>query len=115
MISDKQYREAKQLMKTYERQISLAAIQNLRCIGCNKAVEPVEGLLSSPLELDGGGWWDGTVARVAFGYGSRLHDGDSYYIALCDRCMHEAAEQGIAIHYQTLSQDLHNASVGDQE
>jgi len=60
-------------------------------------MEPMKGLLAAPTHLERSEWEGGTVVLVCFGYGSRLHDGDAYYVAICDGCMHAAAGQGIVI------------------
>lgn len=103
MISKDQYRQAKELIEAYELQLSQEAILNLQCISCNKAMQPLEGYLPALDKLQSGAWEDGTVALVSFGYGSRLHDNDSYYVALCDQCMQDRIKQGIVIHYHSLS------------
>jgi len=97
MITEEQYQKAKSLVDQYEEQRSKELVENLRCIGCKKPVEPMDGLLAAPTELERSAWDGGTVALVRFGYGSRLHDGDAYYVALCDGCMLAAAGQGIII------------------
>ena len=102
MITEEQYQQAKERIEEYEKERSSVAIQTLRCIHCNKAMEPVECFLPALDKLEQGAWQGGTVALVRFGYGSRLHDGDAYYVAVCDQCMHEGVEKGIVIHYNTV-------------
>jgi hypothetical protein len=97
MITEEQYHQAKEIIQGYEIQRCKEAIQNLRCICCNNAIEP-EIILPGLENLEHGIIWKGvTVALMGFGYGSRLHDGDAYYVGLCDQCMSKAVEQGIVI------------------
>lgn len=103
MITKQQYEDAKQLMQDYETQVTKAAIPNLKCICCHKPIVPALDYLPAPTKLEDGCWQEGAVALVTFGYGSRMHDSASYYIALCDTCMQQALEQGIAFDYNVLS------------
>jgi hypothetical protein len=102
MITAEQYDQAKELIQGYEMQRCKEAIQNLRCICCNKAMEPEENIFPVLDNLERGAWKEGTVALVNFGYGSRLHDGDTYCVGLCDQCMCKAVEQGIVIDYNAV-------------
>jgi hypothetical protein len=102
MITDEQYIQAKDLIKAYGIERSKAVIQVLRCVCCNKSMEPVEKMLFALDALEQSSWKDGTVTLVKFGYGSRLHDGSAYYAAFCDECMQNAIEQGIVIDYNAI-------------
>lgn len=54
----------------------------MNCSICNKLLEPCWGIVSRPDKMN---YLNGTATLISFGYGS-VHDGEEYYLGLCDDC-----------------------------
>ncbi|RPD43495.1 hypothetical protein [Paracnuella aquatica] len=95
MIDEDQYKEALQVIELYEQQQRQRLVKARTCICCRTAIVSPSGTLPKVDEQEKGMWEGGAVASVAPGYGSR-HDGERFYISLCDECIEKASEEGLA-------------------
>lgn len=76
--------------------LNLHIVSNRTCCVCKeKVISKIEADHIHPLRQEQGMWADGVVEKITFGYGSK-HDMDSYYIAICDNCITELKESGLA-------------------
>ena len=89
LVTKDQAIEAKLIVDQYSTKISKKHIHPLTCICCKETIlTPEYQGHSSPLEQQNGVWVGGDVARINFGYGSE-HDGQSFFVGLCDKCVVE--------------------------
>ena len=96
MIKKEDYKEAFATVQAYNEQLNLHIVSNRTCCVCKeKVISKIEAKHIHPLRQEQGMWSDGVVEKITFGYGSK-HDMDSYYIAVCDDCITELKESGLA-------------------
>jgi hypothetical protein len=96
MIKKEEYDKALATVQTYNEQLNLHIVNNRTCCVCKeKVISNIEVNIIHPLRQEQGMWADGTVEKITFGYGSK-HDMTSYYIAVCDDCITELKESGLA-------------------
>jgi len=74
------------------------------CICKEKVISKIGAKHIHPLKQEQGMWADGVVEKITFGYGSK-HDMDSYYIAVCDDCITELKETGLATDLKELKKN----------
>lgn len=101
-ISKKQFEKAHKIVKGYLEKCNESLIRPLTCICCKQTeIKPVsgtglsEGMIKAS-EQEKGCWDNGTVDKISFGYGS-IHDGDSFYIAVCDKCIEQLKKHSIIV------------------
>lgn len=66
------------------------------CVCCSKAITTIfDGVeeYRPEYKLESGMYSDAIVDSVVAGYGS-IHDGNSYYVAICDECTGKALDDG---------------------
>ena len=102
MIKKKDYEKALNTVRAYNEQLSLHSVSNRTCCVCKeKVISKVNEKSIHPLLQEQGMWADGAVEKITFGYGSK-HDMDSFYIAVCDDCIDELKESGLATDFREL-------------
>ena len=110
MITREEFDKAEQVVSDYHIQVNKILIKNHICICCKtKEIKPLEnmGLADGYIkasEQDTGCWDNGTVQKIAFGYGSR-YDMGYFFIAVCDDCMDKLIEDGLAIDIKKLNKE----------
>jgi hypothetical protein len=95
MIKKEDYEEALATIKAYNEQLNLHVSNRTCCVCRENVISKIEATYIHPLKQEQGMWSDGVVEKITFGFGSK-HDMDSYYIAVCDECITELKESGLA-------------------
>lgn len=102
-IKKEQYFEAEKLADEYKKQINTELYKELKCCVCKRtkirSINDVESL--DLLALENEMYSDGTVVKIEFGFGSSI-DTSQFYIAICDDCMLNLEQKGLAINYKDL-------------
>lgn len=72
---------------------------SMKCLVCNKRIEQLmESDESESYDnLNQSMWCKASVDTITSGYGSK-HDGDRYFIAICDKCLEEKFKQGVILY-----------------
>lgn len=95
IIKKEEYDKALAIIEAYNNQINSKIVTNRVCCICkNKVITKMNDNIH-PLKQEQGMWNDGVVEKITFGYGSK-HDMNSYYIAICDNCIDELENDGLA-------------------
>lgn len=106
MIKKEDYEKALSTVQAYNEQLSLHIVSNRTCCVCKeKVISKVNEKSIHPLLQEQGMWANGGVEKITFGYGSK-HDMDSYYIAVCDNCITELKESGLATDLKELKKQF---------
>jgi len=96
MIKKEAYKAALSTVQAYNEQLNLLIVRNRTCCVCKeKVISKIEAKHIHPLRQEEGMWRGGVVEKITFGFGSK-HDMDSFYIAVCDDCIVELKESGLA-------------------
>ena len=87
MIDKEKYEEARNIIFEYENQMNSSLVEDRICCVCKDTkVKAIHKETLDPLKQEQGMWSNGVVERITFGYGS-VHDMESYYLAICNRCI----------------------------
>lgn len=90
-VSLAEFQKAKQTIRDYYNQdFEKINGQDRPCICCDKKIKPIHAEHTQFPQK--GMYLNGTVDRIAAGYGSCL-DGDMYIVAICDECLKKLKEQ----------------------
>lgn len=72
-------------MKNFIKKLKISEV-NLRCVKCDKVIEPLEPLShNTPAEY--AAYNDAGVDAFAVGYGSAKYDTTEFIIGICDNCL----------------------------
>jgi hypothetical protein len=106
MIDKNEYEKALETVLEYTEQQNMHLVKNRTCCVCKEVdVTKIEPKSIHPLRQEQGMWGDGVVEKVTFGYGSK-HDMDSFYIAICDSCISNLEESGLATNIRDLKKKM---------
>ena len=115
MIDKDTYLKAKEQIREYEEKMNLTLCKDRTCCVCqDKVIKPIHAEGLNPLKQESGMWDDGVVEKITFGYGSRQHDMESFYIAMCDDCMTSLLEKGLATNEREIRTSLRNFKTADE-
>lgn len=100
-IEKKDFLEACKVVESYRKQVNNAIVPHYgyRCICCKSkmiALMHPENGVKDVLKQEQEIWIGGTVARVSFGYGSRLDTYD-FYMAICDACTTDLQREDVIV------------------
>ena len=105
-IKKEDFLKAEETVRKYKEQISASLIYKRTCCVCKtKVIEPINSETLNPLKQEQGMWSDGVVEKITFGYGSN-HDMSSYYIAVCDSCLGDLEEKGLATNLKDIASQM---------
>lgn len=71
-------------------------LHKIKCICCGKEVKRLEEDLKQNNPL-GDMWNSGLIGGISAGYGS-IHDGDVFFICICDNCITKKVKDGSLIY-----------------
>lgn len=107
MLKKEEFQKMQQEVESYRKEFNRSLIKNHICISCKKQeIKPIGGLEYGDHKAsnqDEGCWDGGGVARIEFGYGSN-QDGEAFFVAICDDCIVELEQQGLATNIQKIKE-----------
>ena len=105
-ITKKELDKARAIIKAHQLQINKSTVNDYVCICCKtNKIKRDEDFGTNPLEQEDGFWYNGTVEKISFGFGSDF-DTASFYIAICDSCISKCVKDGLAIDCMVLYRSL---------
>jgi len=116
MIDKEKYLKAKQEVSEYEEKMNLTLCKDRTCCVCQeKVIKSIRGEYLDPLRQESGMWDDGVVEKITFGFGSRQHDMESFYIAMCDDCMTDLLKKGLATNVKEIRTSIREFTTAEDE
>lgn len=99
-ISVEKFLEAEKVIQEYNNELWKAALKEHDCVCCKtNKIKPLYAGVGKHSQFDARGlhnemWGGGIVTLASAGYGSD-HDGQAFYVAICDACITSNYAKGI--------------------